>query len=66
MMQSLNDLVVAGKVHYLGISDSPAWVVSKANQYARDHGLRQFVVYQGNWSIAIRDFERDIIPMTVA
>ncbi|KAK9342778.1 NADP-dependent oxidoreductase domain-containing protein [Lipomyces starkeyi] len=63
LMHSLNDLVVAGKVLYLGISDSPAWVVAKANQYARDHGLRQFVVYQGLWNASIRDFERDIIPM---
>lgn len=63
LMHSLNDLVVSGKVLYLGISDTPAWVVSKANQYARDHSLRQFVVYQGLWNAAIRDFERDIIPM---
>ena len=35
----------------------------KANQYARDHGLRPFVVYQGNWSASCRDFEREIIPM---
>ncbi|KAJ5109911.1 hypothetical protein N7532_002556 [Penicillium argentinense] len=63
VMQSLNNLVAAGKVLYLGISDAPAWVVSKANQYARDHGLRTFSVYQGRWSAACRDFERDIIPM---
>ncbi|CAO3668954.1 unnamed protein product [Umbelopsis ramanniana] len=63
LMHSLNDLVTAGKVLYLGISDCPAWVVTKANQYARDHGLRQFVVYQGLWNASIRDFERDIIPM---
>lgn len=63
LMQSLNDLVRSGKVLYLGISDTPAWVVSKANQYARDHGLRQFVVYQGHWNAGARDFERDIIPM---
>ncbi|KAL7906304.1 Norsolorinic acid reductase [Trichoderma velutinum] len=66
MMQSLNNLVVSGKVLYLGISDSPAWVVSKANEYARNHGLRQFSVYQGRWSAATRDFERDIIPMCKA
>jgi aryl-alcohol dehydrogenase-like predicted oxidoreductase len=30
-MHSLNDLVVSGKVHYLGISDAPAWVVSKVS-----------------------------------
>lgn len=66
LMQSLNALVVAGKVIYLGVSDTPAWIVSKANQYARDHCLRQFVVYQGKWSAANRDFERDIIPMCQA
>jgi aryl-alcohol dehydrogenase-like predicted oxidoreductase len=63
LMHSLNDLVIAGKVLYLGISDTPAWVVSKANQYARDHGLRPFVLYQRLWNAARRDFERDIIPM---
>ncbi|KAH6688031.1 aldo/keto reductase [Plectosphaerella plurivora] len=66
LMQSLNSLVTAGKVLYLGISDTPAWVVSKANEYARNHGLRQFSVYQGRWSAASRDFERDIIPMAKA
>jgi len=47
-MNSLNDMVRAGI--YLGVSDTPAWIVSKANQYTRDFGLRQFVVYQGEWS----------------
>ena len=32
LMQSLNQLVASGKVLYLGISDTPAWVVSKANE----------------------------------
>ncbi|KAI4159152.1 MAG: hypothetical protein LQ342_006799 [Letrouitia transgressa] len=63
LMQSLNRLVQQGKVIYLGISDTPAWVVVKCNAYARQHGLRQFSVYQGKWSAAERDFERDIIPM---
>ena len=66
LMQSLNTVCQQGKVLYLGISDTPAWVVSKANQYARDHGLRQFVVYQGQWSAANRDFERDIVHMAAA
>ena len=66
LMQSLNTVCNQGKVLYLGVSDTPAWIVSKANQYARDHGLRQFVVYQGNWNAGKRDFERDIIPMCVA
>ena len=63
IMQSLHHLVASGKVLYLGISDTPAWIVSKANEYARQQGLTQFSVYQGYWSAAVRDFERDIIPM---
>ena len=42
-MQGLNNLVVSGKVLYLGVSDSPAWCVAKANQYARCMGLATFV-----------------------
>ena len=63
LMQSLNTMVQQGKVLYLGVSDTPAWIVSKANEYARQHGFRPFSVYQGKWNAAVRDFERDIIPM---
>ncbi|PBK64704.1 Aldo/keto reductase [Armillaria solidipes] len=63
VMDSLHNLVAAQKVLYLGISDTPAWVVSQANQYAMDHGKTPFVVYQGRWSILDRSFEREIIPM---
>ncbi|KAI0354912.1 aryl-alcohol dehydrogenase [Trametes cingulata] len=63
VMNGLHNLVVAGKVLYLGISDAPAWVVSRANTYARLTGKTPFVVYQGAWSILQRDLEREIIPM---
>lgn len=63
IMDSLHILVQQGKVLYLGISDSPAWVVSAANTYARDHGKTQFSIYQGRWNVMLRDFEREIIPM---
>ncbi|KAK1068102.1 hypothetical protein LTR33_011213, partial [Friedmanniomyces endolithicus] len=66
LMNSLNGLVASGKVLYLGISDTPAWLVVKCNDYARFHGLTQFGVYQGHWSAAFRDFERDILPMCEA
>ncbi|KAJ3504662.1 hypothetical protein NLJ89_g7822 [Agrocybe chaxingu] len=63
VMRSLHTLVLQRKVLYLGISDTPAWVVARANQYARDHGLTPFVIYQGAWNVMDRSFERDIIPM---
>ena len=65
-MHTLHDLCTARKVIYLGISDTPAWIVVKANEYARQHGLRQFSIYQGRWSAASRDFEREIIPMCLS
>ncbi|TBU22008.1 Aldo/keto reductase [Dichomitus squalens] len=66
VMNGLHNLVTSGKVLYLGISDTPAWIVSKANLYARLMGKTPFVIYQGAWSILQRDFERDIIPMARA
>ncbi|CAA7269435.1 unnamed protein product [Cyclocybe aegerita] len=51
LMKSLHALVLQGKVLYLGVSNAPAWFVSKANQYARDHALTPFVVYQGAWNV---------------
>ncbi|KAJ7644916.1 Aldo/keto reductase [Roridomyces roridus] len=66
VMNGLHNLVVQGKVLYLGISDTPAWVVSQANQYARDHGKTPFSIYQGAWNVMDRTFEREIIPMARA
>ncbi|KAF9265088.1 Aldo/keto reductase [Marasmius fiardii PR-910] len=63
IMDGLHHLVAQGKVLYLGISDSPAWVVAQANTYARCMGKTPFVIYQGLWNVKDRDFERDIIPM---
>lgn len=63
VMDSLHILVLQGKVLYLGISDSPAWIVSAANEYARARGKTPFTIYQGRWNVLLRDFEREIIPM---
>jgi aryl-alcohol dehydrogenase-like predicted oxidoreductase len=63
LMDSLHVLVEQGKVLYLGVSDSPAWVVSAANEYATAFGKTPFSIYQGRWNVMLRDFERDIIPM---
>ncbi|KAH8650139.1 NADP-dependent oxidoreductase domain-containing protein [Xylariales sp. PMI_506] len=63
IMDSLHVLVEQGKVLYLGVSDTPAWVVAAANTYAIDHGKTPFSIYQGRWNVMNRAFERDIIPM---
>ncbi|CAK5265847.1 unnamed protein product [Mycena citricolor] len=66
LMDGLHNLVTLGKVLYLGISDTPAWVVAQANQYALDHGKSPFVIYEGCWNVMDRAFEREIIPMVRA
>ncbi|RPD52641.1 Aldo/keto reductase [Lentinus tigrinus ALCF2SS1-6] len=66
VMNGLHALVLSGKVLYLGASDTPAWVVSQANQYARMSGKTLFAIYQGEWNVLKRDFERDILPMARA
>ncbi|KAK3986790.1 NADP-dependent oxidoreductase domain-containing protein [Cladorrhinum sp. PSN332] len=63
VVDSLHILVQQGKVLYLGISDTPAWIVSAANTYAKAHGKTPFSVYSGKWNVMVRDLEREIIPM---
>jgi len=63
IMDALHILVQQGKVLYLGASDTPAWVVSAANEYALAHGKTPFSIYQGRWNVMKRDFEREIIPL---
>ncbi|KAK1145075.1 putative aryl-alcohol dehydrogenase aad14 [Aspergillus melleus] len=63
VMDSLHALVQQGKVLYLGICNTPAWLVSAANTYAKMAGKTPFSVYQGRWNVLQRDFEREIIPM---
>lgn len=65
-MRALDDVVRAGKVLYLGVSNWPAWLVVKANEFARLHGLSPFVVYEGRWNAANREIEREVLPMCKA
>ena len=66
VMRSLDDLVRAGKLLYAAISDTPAWVVSRANMLAELRGWSPFIAYQGEYSLASRTPERDVLPMVKA
>ncbi|KAL4968930.1 NADP-dependent oxidoreductase domain-containing protein [Aspergillus stella-maris] len=63
VMIHLHSFVMARQVLYLGVSDTPAWVVIKANEFARKNGLTPFSIYQGKWNATFRDMEAEIIPM---
>jgi aryl-alcohol dehydrogenase-like predicted oxidoreductase len=63
VLRGLDDLVRQGKVHYLGISDTPAWIVSQANAIAELRGWTAFAGLQIEYSLVQRTPERDLIPM---
>jgi aryl-alcohol dehydrogenase-like predicted oxidoreductase len=65
-MRGLEDVVRSGKVRYIGISNHPAWMVMKANDYAEKMGWTKFVGSQNYYSIASRDIEREIVPMALS
>ncbi|MGB3511624.1 MAG: aldo/keto reductase [Microcoleaceae cyanobacterium] len=63
VMRAFDDLVRAGKVLYIGISDAPAWVVSQCNTLAELRGWTQFIGLQIEYSLIQRTPERELLPM---
>jgi aryl-alcohol dehydrogenase-like predicted oxidoreductase len=66
VMRGLDDLVSQGKVLYVGVSDTPAWVVSQANTLAELRGWTRFVGLQIRYSLVDRTVERELLPMARA
>jgi aryl-alcohol dehydrogenase-like predicted oxidoreductase len=63
VMRSLDDQVRLGKVLYLGISDTPAWVVAQLQTMAAVRGWSVFTGLQIEYSLVQREVERELIPM---
>jgi aryl-alcohol dehydrogenase-like predicted oxidoreductase len=66
VMRGLDDLVRAGKVLYVGVSDTPAWIISQANTLAALGGWTPFVGLQVPYSLVERTPERELLPMAQA
>lgn len=66
VMRGLDDLVRAGKVLYVGISDAPAWWIAQANAIAQLRGWSPFIAIQIEYSLIERTVERELIPMAKA
>ena len=62
-MRALDDLVAAGKIRYLGVSDTPAWKVAQANLLAEMNRWTSFVGLQIEYSLMQRTVEGELIPM---
>ncbi len=66
VMRAFDDLVRAGKVHYIGVSDTPAWIVAQANTLAELRGWSRFIGLQIEYSLVERTPERELLPMAEA
>ncbi len=61
-MRALDDLVAAGKVRYIGFSDTPAWKVAQAQTTAILKGWSPLVALQLEYSLLERTIEGELIP----
>lgn len=63
ILKALDDKIRTGKILYIGISDTPAWIVSRMNTIAELRGWTQFVALQIKYSLIDRAVERELLPM---
>jgi aryl-alcohol dehydrogenase-like predicted oxidoreductase len=61
--RALDDAVRAGKILHIGLSDVPAWVVSRAQAFADLRGLSPIAAVQVEYSLAQRSIEREHLPL---
>jgi aryl-alcohol dehydrogenase-like predicted oxidoreductase len=62
VLRSLDDLVRAGKVRYIGASNFLAWQIARANLLAEVHGWSPFVVSQNHYHMLERSVEKEMLP----
>jgi aryl-alcohol dehydrogenase-like predicted oxidoreductase len=62
-MRALDDLVRAGKVRYIGFSDTPAWKVTQAQVLASFRGWTPLIALQIEYSLIERTVEGELMPM---
>jgi aryl-alcohol dehydrogenase-like predicted oxidoreductase len=63
ILRAFDDLVRAGKIGYIGLSDTPAWQASRMQAIAELRGWTQFCALQISYSLVERTVEREMIPM---
>ncbi|MDT9695765.1 aldo/keto reductase [Streptomyces sp. P17] len=62
-METLHDLVKAGKVRYIGASSMYAWQFSKMQYTAERYGWTKFVSMQNHYNLLYREEEREMLPL---
>jgi aryl-alcohol dehydrogenase-like predicted oxidoreductase len=66
IIRAFDDLTRAGKIHYAGLSNFPAWRVSRADLLAEMRGWGPIAGIQVEYSLAERTAERELLPMAEA
>jgi aryl-alcohol dehydrogenase-like predicted oxidoreductase len=66
VMRSLDNLVRAGKVRYIGLSDTPAWYASRAQTLAELRGYERIAALQLEYSLVERNIEDEFVPLGIA
>lgn len=65
VVNTLDDLVRAGKIRYVGCSNYSGWHLMKALAYADRFGLTRFVAHQAYYSLVGRDYEWELMPLAL-
>lgn len=63
LLRTLEDIVRTGRARYVGVSNWAAWQVMKALGVSERRGWEKFVSFQGLYTMASRELEREIVPM---
>jgi aryl-alcohol dehydrogenase-like predicted oxidoreductase len=61
-LAALHELVVEGKVRYIGHSNFSGWQLAEAAHVAAELGVTPFVSAQNHWSLLDREIERELVP----
>jgi len=61
-LRALDELIKSGKVRYVGCSNFSAWEMVDAEWIARELGTRAFVSVQNEYSLVMREADREVIP----
>ncbi|ERK73167.1 aldo/keto reductase [Leifsonia aquatica] len=61
-LDALDDLIAEGKIRYIGHSNLDGWQIAEAEFTARLHGHPKFISAQNEYSLLVRDAEREVLP----
>jgi aryl-alcohol dehydrogenase-like predicted oxidoreductase len=65
VLQTLDEMVRAGKIRYIGCSNFSGWHLMKSLAYSDRHALPRYVAHQAYYSLVGRDYEWELMPLAL-